>query len=359
MPDDSQDGAATPAPDSTAPLFLTLHGVPCSEAPPASEPAYLRDPQGAWRPIHGDRLYDIEAECVRLHDAFAAALFGDIRVYHQRLPTVPPFIWEAGLNSESTLSRDTFEKALVQLRDMPDLHRLLYLYDCRKLVAGIQECTKEVCFLVGEFYRSLNLDELFFPPIAERDGVRWITSPVVTSLTATLNVIYIRLHSLLDYVTKLVHEIEHLRADFSSYPKLSSSNILFGDRRRTGWGQAAGTLFEPGEPVTEIELLRNLVIHDGLLDDMPKVYKVVQNGRTIEKFVLMPDRTDGRLERFKNRTLFYSRDDKINLRLPALISDFQAKQLLTLQRALARLLDVAKVRGTPSGASGGLLAGPR
>jgi hypothetical protein len=350
MPDNSQDGAAIPAPDSPAPLFLTLHGVPRRAAPPAGEPAYLRDPQGAWRPIHGDGLYDIEAECVHLHDAFATALFGDIRAYHQRLPSVPHIIWEAGLNSESTVSRDAFEKALVQLQDMPDLYRLLYLYDCRKLVAGIQECTKEVCFLVGEFYRSLNLDELFFPPIAEPDGVRWITSPVVTSLTATLNVIFIRLHSLLDYMTKLVDEIEHLRADFSSYPKLSSSNILFGDRRRTGWGEPPGTLFEPGEPVTEVELVRNLVIHDGLLDDMPKVYKVVQDGRTIEKFVLMPDRTDGRLDRFKNRTLFYSRDDKINLRLPKLVAAFQAKQLATLQRALARLLDVAKARATPPGA---------
>jgi hypothetical protein len=54
-----------------APLFLTLHGVPRHDSLPAEEPAYLRDPQGAWRPIHGDRLYDIEAECVRLHDAFA------------------------------------------------------------------------------------------------------------------------------------------------------------------------------------------------------------------------------------------------------------------------------------------------
>ncbi|RUV27879.1 hypothetical protein [Mesorhizobium sp. M5C.F.Ca.IN.020.32.2.1] len=349
MADDSEEATPSNSPETQEPLFLTLRGVPQHDGPPAGEPAYVRDPQGAWRPLHGDRLYDIEAECVRLHDAFAAALFGDIDAYHKRLPHVPPFIWEAGLNSESTLSRDAFEQALVQHRQLPDLSRLLYLYDCRKLVAGIQECTKEVCFLVGEFYRSLNLDELFYPPIAEPDGVRWVTSPVVTSLTATLNVIYIRLHSLLDYTTKLVHEIEHLRADFSTYPKLSSSNILFGDRRRTGWGEAAGTLFEPGEPVTEIELVRNLVIHDGLLDDMPKVYKVLQDGRAIEKFVLIPDRTDGRLDRFKNRTLFYSRDDKINLRLPALILDFQTKQLVTLQRALARLLDVAKIRVTPPG----------
>jgi hypothetical protein len=218
------------------------------------------------------------------------------------------------------------------------------LYDCRKLISGIQECTKEVCFLVGEFYRSLNLDQLFYPPLAEPDGVRWITSPVVTSLTAMLNVIFIRLHSLLDYTTKLVHEIEHLRQDFSTYPKLSSSSIQFGDRRRTGWGEEPGTLFEFSEPMREIELVRNLVIHDGLLDDMPKVYKVVKDGRTVEKFVLMPDRTGGRFDRHRNRALFYSGDDKINLRLPTLISQFQVRQLVTLERALIRLADIGKNR---------------
>ena len=272
------------------------------------------------------------------------ALFGGIATYHALLPVIPPFLYEAGLNSESTLSRGDFEQARVARREMPHLHELLYLYDCRKLVSGIQECTKEVCFLVGEFYCSLNLDQLFYPPLAEPDGVRWITSPVVTSLTATLSVIFIRLHSLLDYTTKLVHEIEHLRSDFSTYPKLSSSSIQFGDRRRTGWGEAPGTLFEPGEPIREIELVRNLVIHDGLLDDMPKVYKVVKDGRAVEKFVLMPDSTDGRLDRHRNRALFYSGEDKINLRLPTLISQFQVRQLATLERAIARLLEVGEKR---------------
>ena len=90
--------------------------------------------------------------------------------------------------------------------------------------------------------------------------------------------------------------------------------------------------------------MRNLVIHDGLLDDMPKVYKVVEGERAIEKFVLMPDRTDGRLDRYRNRALFYNQEDKINLRLPRLISQFQVKQLATLQRALARLLEIGKAR---------------
>ncbi len=342
--------APPPGSAPLSPLFLTPHGVPRQNPPAAGETAYVRDPQGAWRPWQGDLLFEIEAECVHLHDAFAAALFGDIRLYHQLLPVIPQFVPEAGLNSESTLSRENFEKFVGALRDMPFLNQLLYLYDCRKLVSAIQECTKEVCFLVGEFYRRLNLDDLFFPPVAEPDGVRWMTSPVVTSLTATLNVIYIRLHSLLDYTTKLIYEIEHLRADFTSYPKLSSSNIQFGDRRRTGWDEVPGTLFEPGEPVTEIELVRNLVIHDGLLDDMPKAYKIVQDGRAIEKFVLMPDRTGGRLDRYKNRTLFYSREDKINLRLPDLVAAFQAKQVATLQRALLRLLEVGAKRHKPAAA---------
>ncbi|MET3970887.1 hypothetical protein [Bradyrhizobium sp. S3.9.1] len=348
MVDTPTDKSPSSTSGSAVPLFLTLHGVP-QHNPLEGQPAYCVDPQGAWRPVHGDLLYEIEAECIRLHDGFASALLGGLTSYHALLAVTPPFLYEAGLNSESTLSRGEFEQALVAHREMPRLHELLYLYDCRKLVSGIQECTKEVCFLVGEFYRSLNLDELFFPPLAEPDGVRWITSPFVTRLTATLNVIFIRLHSLLDYTTKLVHEIEHLRSNFSTYPKLSSSSVQFGDRRRTGWGEAPGTLFEPSETIREIELVRNLVIHDGFLDDMPKVYKVVKDGRAVEKFVLMPDRTDGRLDRHKNRALFYSRDDKINLRLPTLISQFQVMQRATLERAVGRLVEIGRDRSKAAG----------
>src|SRR5258708_7888454 len=145
-------------------------------------------------------------------------IFGDIALYYGLLPNLPQFVPEAGLNSESPVSRDLFERFVGQLAGMPYLNQFLYLYDCRKLVSAIQECTKEVSYLVGEFYRVLTLDELFYPPIPEPDGVRWVTSPVVTNLTATLNVIFIRLHSLLDYTTKLIFEIEHLRSDFTTYP---------------------------------------------------------------------------------------------------------------------------------------------
>ncbi len=183
--------------------FLTLHGVPKEFDGDWSQAGYLRDPQGAWRPVRGDRLHDVEDVCVRLHDAFAASLFGTLANYHALLPSVPEFVLLGGLNSECPLSREQFEQILARFKDLPHLNRLLYLYDCRQLVAGVQECTKEVCFLVGEFYRILNLEEFFFPPIQEDDGTRYCTSPVVTTLVAVLNMIYVRLHSLLDYVTKL------------------------------------------------------------------------------------------------------------------------------------------------------------
>jgi hypothetical protein len=72
-----------------------------------------------------------------------------------------------------------------------------------------------------------------------------------------------------------------------------------------------GTLFEPCDEVAEVELIRNLLIHDGLLDDMPKAYEVIEGGQAIERFVLMPDRKNGQFERFTNRHRFYGRGDKI------------------------------------------------
>jgi hypothetical protein len=160
-----------------------------------------------------------------------------------------------------------------------------------------------------------------------------------------------RLHSLLDYSTKLAYEIEHLKSDFAKYPRLASANIQYGDRKRVKINDAKGSLFESCELITEIETVRHLVTHDGLLDDMPKLYKVVAGGSAIEKFVLMPDMAGGRLEKFKNRNLFFSREDKINLRLPKLVMGFRDRQVTSLELMIDML-------GSPP-ASGEAMVGAR
>jgi hypothetical protein len=185
--------------------------------------------------------------------------------------------------------------------------------------------------LTGDFYRILNCEPFFTPGIALPDGVRWSTYPSVTRLIATHGFLFIRMHSLLDYLAKLAKETENLRTDFNTYPRLSSSGFLFGERRRLRANNSPGSLFEPCDEVAEIELIRNRVIHDGLLDDLPKAYEVIQGGKAIERYVLMPDQKAGRFDRFKNRCLFYGNEDKINMRLSRFVRNFQNREAESLR----------------------------
>lgn len=320
-------------------IYLRLNGIPSDTAPKDSETYFISDMQGGWCPNEGSLLHDIERICLELHQAIAKAIFNDLNTYHAVLRVAPSFLCDAGLNSESPVSRVDFEKLLVVCKDFPHLNQFLYLYDVRKLVSGIQEGSKETLYLLGEFYRAFNLDELFSPPIKEEDGLRYLTSPAVTKILALMNFIFIRMHSLLDYTTKLAYEVDRFCKEFNKYPKLSSSGIQFGDKKRTSLRGGAGTLFEDCELIKEIELVRNFIIHDGFMDDMPKVYKVVEAGKTVEKYILMPDRDmrTGQLEKYSNRTLFYGGEDKINLRLPKLLAEFQERQVTTLKLILEKL----------------------
>lgn len=313
-------------------VVLRLSGVATPLEAGRDGEGFVFDPMGNWRPLRDDGLYDVEDQCVRLHDELAARIFGSLSRYHSLLPTTPPFLAEAGLNSESPVGRDQFEKLLLEgASSVPELNRFLYLYDCRGLVTSIQECSKEVSQLAGEFYRILNLEPFFIPAMAFEDGTRWSSSPSVTYLNATLGFLFIRLHSQLDYFAKLACEIEKLKMSFETYPRLASSNFLFGDRRKLNVNGSPGSLFEQCDEVAEVELVRNVLIHDGLLDDMPKAYEVTRGGVVVERFVLVPDRSGGQFERFKNRRRFYGREDKINLRLADLVRQFHARATKTLQ----------------------------
>lgn len=311
-------------------MYLSLNGVPTT-TPASSDVFFYRDPQGGWSLNTGSEIYDIDNTCVMLHDLLAERVFGSMNEFHSFLNFCPEFVFTAGLNSECEISKVLFKSLLDKKPENFPLYQALYLFDCRKLVSGIQECSREVIQLQGEFYNTFNLEEFFFPKIDEDDGVRYVTSPVVTRLYALLSFIYIRMYSLLDYITKLSLEIEGLKSDFSSYPKMISKNKLYGDRKNVSFNGLEGTLFEKCPLINEVEAVRNHVIHDGLLDDLPKAYRVISHGECIEKFILFPDLSEeGRFEVFNNRKLFYSRSDKINLRLPYLIKEFNVRLLKTL-----------------------------
>lgn len=320
----------------TGDLHLNLNGVP-SERPRQDGIPYLWfDPQGVWRLSHGDMSYEVEDVCIRIHDALRRAVIEDAP-YNALLPAVPQFAHLSGLNSESTLSKVDFEKFLRLTADFPEINRFLFLYDTQKLVGSIQECMKELIQMVGEFYRILNTEALFYPPIQQDDGIRYNTSPTVTKLFALLTFVFVRMHSLLDYMVKLALEAEGIPKDFTKYPKLRSSNEQFGSRKKVSFNKHPGSLFEDCEFITFVETLRNHLIHDGLLDDMPKAYERIENGVAVERFLLLPDMTSGRFDRFGNRNLFFSREDKINERLPEILAEFQTRLIVTLGESLKKL----------------------
>ena len=318
-------------------VFLTTHGVATEISPESESVFFLRDGLGTWLPSKGNYMFDAERICVEIHDGFEERLFGSRQNYWDFLRVSPQFLSVGGMNSEAPISKDLFGQMLEKIPSGLPVNKALYLYDYRKLVSNIQECSKEVIQLQGEFYQALNLEELFAPGVPEDDGVRWGTSPTVTKIFALLGFIYIRLHSLLDYTTKLAIEIENLKTGFEEYPRLASKNCLYSSRKRISINGRQGTLFEACSEITEVETVRNHIIHDGLLDDMPKAYKAVENGVCVEKYLLFPDRSvEGRFDAYKNRNLFYGGEDKINLRLPDLISGFQ----LRLVNSLTLLRDI-------------------
>jgi len=142
-------------------IFLNLNGIP-SEMPSKNESVYLcYDPQGIWVPNKEDIRYEIDGLCAEIHNAFAERIFENLDIYYKQSEKLPYFVFEAGLNSESKMSRIDFQKSLEKSGNNILINQALYLFDCRKLVSGIQECSKEIVYLQGEFYRILNLESFF------------------------------------------------------------------------------------------------------------------------------------------------------------------------------------------------------
>ena len=276
------------------PLFLNLNGVPSRGQSADARICFYQNAAGEWVSEAGQYLQDIDNECVTIRDALAEKIFGSLSNYNVIVRTTPFFLAQAGLNSECSMSRDQFEQELTKLplASKQSINRLLYFCDCEKLISGIQEGSKEISHILGEFYRVLNLEPLFFPENVVPDGIRFCSSPTTSNLFALLNFIYIRLHSLLDYSVKLAFEVENLKMECSRYPRLASCGKTFGDRKSININETQGTLFESVAIIREVELTRNQIIHDGFLGELPKVYQEKQDGKVVERFILVPDRNE-------------------------------------------------------------------
>ncbi|MEG5921938.1 hypothetical protein UXO48_11825 [Enterobacter hormaechei] len=261
-----------------------------------------------------EEIYDIENACLQLYDIYDD-LKQKLKINEDNLYA---FVKDIGHNSESTISKETFCNKMVGIINP----NILYIQDCEALIAYIQECCIEITQIIKKFYEILNneLGLIILP--TDSTGIQTTKSPETNLVFSLLSSVFIKMSSLFDYITKIAFEILRNPLPLDSYKKLLSRDKLYGKYKELKIENCSGTIFEGSELINTIISLRDHIIHHGYIDERPKVYHKLENGTCIEKFILMPDTNEsGRLENCVNRTLFYSKEAKLNELLPEMIRE--------------------------------------
>lgn len=320
--------------------FLGINGIPFTDLGEYSGEFLVWNPMGNWEFSTPDLAPELDLSYVSIYDEVERLLWGSTSNFMKFHSSIQPhfenMLVDSGRNPESKMDKDEFNKIINRFKGHENedlMFKFLYTFDIFSLISNIQELTSEVKFFCGEFYQILNLEPTF-PNLPQKDkvGIRTSKSPVSKKLSGLLGLIFIRFHSLLDFHTKLAYEIFNIKTDFSRYPKLASSNILYGDTRRLALDNSSteNTLFFKDRFINQIESYRNELIHNSLLDDAPRAYERYENLEAVERYMLLPDVDEsGSLKRFVNRRFFYSEENKFNQLLPEMLRTFQQRQLNT------------------------------
>lgn len=319
-------------------IFLGINGIPLNQRPKNGSVHLSYNATGFWVLSNQTTQYNLEINFLKLYNLIAKKIWGDGWKFDQAEASInsnlADVFRDTGLNPESNLSKDDFNKMLGRITDKDDkvfFNRYLYTIDCFSLVSNIQEINKEIIYLIGDFYYILNFESESDLPSDKKVGFRTAISPSSSKLNGLMSLIFIRLHSLLDYFAKLAYEIENIQVDFERYPKFSSKNILYRDAKKLKVWNSKGTLFDDDSIIKEIESYRNELIHNSLLDDTPRIYEKYKDLKLIERYLLLPDTNDeGRLESYINRRFFYSNERKFNYILPDLLNNFLQRQICTM-----------------------------
>lgn len=311
-------------------MFYNTNGIPTES--PIEGKYWIQQFEYNYILKENDITYEIEAECQILYELISIKLFGNVATYYSKLPTIPLWIMEAGLDAEFKISRLEFEKIVAQNKSNQEYCKMLYLYDFRNLIASIQNSIIESKYLLGQFFKQLNENDFLIikNPINE-NGLQNASGLIVTEIFSTLNHLFICLYSILDFTTKLFFEFENTVSEFSVYPRLKSLNKTYGDHKRLISFDKTNTIFEHSETLDTIITIRNEIVHNSTIDNLPKVYQSFQDGKLIEKYILLPDFENGKLISFVNRKRFFDNDTKVNEILPDMIKEFWTRILMSIK----------------------------
>lgn len=308
--------------------YYNANGIPTDVA--TADGFWMAENHHEFTMKEGDLTPDLETIAISLRSNLQRKLFGSVNDFYKQLPHFPIWVSQAGMDSDLSVSKMELAPYIQHADELTC--RAMYYNDVSALIGSLQNAFHEVKYLMGEFYKELNIHSfmLIEQPL-QPDMEMHASGLIVTKLFSYVNHLFISLYSQLDYTTKVCYELEHLQTDFSKYNKLQSAGILIGDAKRISFKNAPGSLFEDAINLRLIQSLRNEIIHDSSFENIPKVFQLFKDNVLIEKYIILPDHTNGFIDSIKGRKRFFSSGIKLNEILPDLVTDFWKRMLVTLQ----------------------------
>lgn len=331
--------------------ILNLNGISTKEINPKSKYYIVKKSDGSYSSNIKLLMGEIDNACVCYADLVVGNLFeGKIedyqslnKFYFQDVNS--KFFIYAGLSDESLMSRDDFKKIIeedvAQSPRKNTIYKYFYSFEILYLSKNIQNLCRQIQDNFYFFYDEFNRENIF-EGRKTKEGLTTIFSRESVIINSILESLIIKMSSVLDYLSKLAFEVENLPSNFNEYPKRKSIDYSHGDslinqnkvEKKLKWcvDERNQTVFEDKQSdVLLIKKLRNHIVHNGFLDMEASIYENKENGILKERFILMPDFEEGQLDKYKGRTLFYSKDIKINLILPDMLEAMMSLTFRTVE----------------------------
>lgn len=178
------------------------------------------------------KIPDIDTSLMKLSNKISEKLFESTNEFYKILSILPMFYSYAGIDAESSISRNDFEKLLNSSKYSIN-YKIIYYFDIENLVSSLRNLSAESYHLFCNFYEILN-ENSFVPEMhpPKSNTVMFSSGKLVTNIFSCINHLFINLASQLDFITKIAYELENKANDFSLYPKMKSNGILYSDSKK-------------------------------------------------------------------------------------------------------------------------------
>lgn len=242
----------------------------------------------------------------------------------------PLWMIDAGCSSESIWSKDKFENYRGRIKSRT-VNRILYYQDVNHLIGSLQDRFNMAKGALNDVFQVLT-----YPLTGKGSYVTAIRNSnlKVSTLLSELFAIYIYLCSSMDILTKVIIELEHIKdIMYDKYPKLKCEGKNYNSAYPFTKKYKGKNIFTKNGCISEIQDIRNRIIHDGGFDYSQWIYDCITKQGAVEHVIFLPDVKDGHIEKSINRRSFYSQGRTANEILLKHIIDYCGLFINTVRQA--------------------------